>query len=76
MDINIIDLPYAIYACFVLHNYCEVSKDGRLEEQFVLSAIQDDQELQPPTQSNSFVTDCNEVEGKRVRRVVTKFLDP
>jgi hypothetical protein len=23
MDINIQDLPHVIYACFVLHNYCE-----------------------------------------------------
>lgn len=75
MDINLNDLPHVIYACFVLHNYCEASKE-RLEEQSVLSAIQHDQELQPPTQSNNFVTDCNEAEGKRIRRVVTKFLDP
>ena len=27
MDINLIDLPYVIYACFVLHNFCEVNKE-------------------------------------------------
>ena len=27
MDVNIDDLPYVIYACFVLHNFCEVNKE-------------------------------------------------
>uniref|UniRef100_A0A3Q1EY48 Putative nuclease HARBI1 n=1 Tax=Acanthochromis polyacanthus TaxID=80966 RepID=A0A3Q1EY48_9TELE len=28
MDINVHELPFVIYACFVLHNYCEASKDS------------------------------------------------
>ena len=27
MDINLCDLPNVIYACFVLHNFCEVNDD-------------------------------------------------
>ncbi len=27
MDINLSDLPNVIYACFVLHNYCELNKE-------------------------------------------------
>ena len=27
MDINLIDLPTVIYACFVLNNFCEVNKE-------------------------------------------------
>ena len=27
MDINLTDLPHIIYACFVLHNYCEARKE-------------------------------------------------
>ena len=28
MDINLDDLPTVIYACFVLHNYCEMNKES------------------------------------------------
>ncbi|XP_060758370.1 putative nuclease HARBI1 [Neoarius graeffei] len=75
MDINLSDLPYVIYACFALHNYCEENSET-MDEHCVESAVQCDQEVQPSTQSNSYLTDCNETEGRRVRRVITKFLDP
>lgn len=64
MDINLLDLPSVIYDCFVLHNFVEQE------------AIERDRDLQPPTQTNSYLTDCNEVSGKRVRRTLTKYLDP
>lgn len=75
MDINLGDLPSVIYACFVLHNYCEAwndTVDPRVEQE----TIQYDRDLQPPTQRNSYLTDCNEGSGKRVRRILTKYLDP
>ncbi|XP_030008156.1 protein ALP1-like [Sphaeramia orbicularis] len=75
MDINIRDLPHVIYACFVLHNYCEVNKET-LDEHSVSGAIHCDKDCQPPTQSNNYITDCNEGGGKRVRRILTRFLDP
>ena len=28
MDVNIHDLPYVIYACFVLHNFCELHDES------------------------------------------------
>ncbi|KAF3848896.1 hypothetical protein F7725_015393 [Dissostichus mawsoni] len=28
MDINLDDLPHVIYSCFVLHNFCEASKEA------------------------------------------------
>lgn len=31
MDINMVDLPSVIYACFVLHNYCE-SRKKRIDD--------------------------------------------
>ena len=74
MDINLNDLPCVIYACFVLHNYCEASKET-VDESTVVATVQFEQEHQPPTHNNHFRTGCNEAEGKRVRRVVTKFLD-
>ena len=27
MDINLNDLPFVIYACFILHNYCKAAMD-------------------------------------------------
>ena len=38
MDINIDELPYVIYACFVLHNFCEFNNEIVSEER-VRSAI-------------------------------------
>ena len=75
MDINLVDLPHVIYSCFVLHNFCEASKEA-VDVQSVLGTIQAERDLQPPTQSNRYLTDCNEVEGKRVRRVLTAYIDP
>ena len=75
MDVNLDDLPYVIYACFVLHNFCEANREA-ISEHNVSAAIQYETDFQPPTQPNNFRTDCNEAEGKRVRRVLTKFLDP
>ncbi|KAK7922006.1 hypothetical protein WMY93_008908 [Mugilogobius chulae] len=74
MDINLHDLPFVIYACFVLHNICELNKDS-IDDNSVSEAIQHDREnqpaSQPPTRGDSLTT-----EGKRVRRVLTQYLDP
>ena len=45
-------------------------------EEKVSAAIDYDREIQPTPQVNNFRTDCNEVEGKRVRTVLTRFFDP
>ena len=75
MDINLDDLPSVIYACFVLHNYCELNNEKISEEQ-VKTAIHYDREFQPAGEPNNYRTDSNEAEGKRIRRIITKFLDP
>nr|XP_055026760.1 putative nuclease HARBI1 [Misgurnus anguillicaudatus] len=75
MDINLLDLPSVIYACFVLHNYCESCNDT-VDHHVEQEAIEHDRDVQPPTQTNSYLTDCNEGSGKRVRRILTKYLDP
>lgn len=48
MDINIDDLPHVIYACFVLHNFCEVNNESVSEERVQLS-INYDRQFQPDT---------------------------
>ena len=45
-----------IYACFVLHNYCEAWNDT-VDTCVEQEAIQYDRDLQPPTQTNTYLTD-------------------
>ena len=71
MDINICDLPNVIYACFVLHNFCETN-DDTISEEMTQSAIAYDQQFQPHARSGP----SNETEGKKVRQILTKFFDP
>ena len=75
MDINLDDLSNVIYACFVLHNYCELN-DEFVNEKSVKSAVCYDREFQPDTTANRYMTDCNETEGKRIRRILTNYYDP
>ena len=63
MDINLDDLPFVIYACFVLHKYCEMNKEP-VDEHKVSAAIQHERDFQPPTEANNYRSDCNEAEGK------------
>ena len=75
MDINLTELPNVIYACFVLHNFCEVNNE-RIGEEKVASAIDNDRSFQPPVNPNNYRTDCNEVGGKKIRRILTQYFDP
>ena len=74
MNIKLQDLPNVIYACFVLQNFCEENAE-RISEDVVKNVIQQDREKQPGRKSitNSH---SNEVEGKRIRKVLTQYLDP
>lgn len=75
IDINIDDLPYVIYSCFVLHNFCEYNNES-IGEDRVRTAIHYDRDFQPATIPNRYMSDCNEVEGKRVRNVLARYFDP
>lgn len=75
MDINIDDLRFVIYACFVLHNFCEIN-NGSVSTDEVANAIRYDRDFQPPQATNRYLTEANEAEGKRVRKVLTKYFDP
>jgi hypothetical protein len=76
MDINISDLPYVIYACFVLHNFCELHNES-VGESRVNNVIAYDREFQPPATSGySMTAGSNEIGGKTVRRILIKFFDP
>ena len=75
MDINLMELPHIIYACFVLHNFCELNNE-RISEDKVSSAIDYDREFQPSTTAHNYRTECNETEGKRIRKILTQYFDP
>ena len=75
MDINLQDLPHVIYACFILHNFCELNGEVISEER-VRVATYYERQFQPDTQPNRTITHSNETEAKRVRRVLTKYFDP
>lgn len=75
MDINLDELRFVIYACFVVHNFYELNNEC-ISEDRVRSSLNYDNLFQPETVPNRYVTDCNETEGKRVRRVLAKYLDP
>ena len=66
MDICQQDLPYVIYSCFVLHNFCEDQYE-RLADDAVQNAIQFDNELQP----NVATSKCcgSENEARKIRDI-------
>ena len=70
MDINLDDLPIVIYSCFVLHNFCELNKESISDEQ-VRTVMELERGAQPGNQQRS--THSNESEGKRARRVLTRY---
>lgn len=67
------DLPNVIYACFVLHNYCELNNES-VDEEIVRSALVYDRDFQPSPTTNRNAS--NETEGKRIRRILTNYFDP
>lgn len=75
MDININDVASVIYACFVLHNFCELHNETVGEDK-VSSAIDYDKHFQPEATPHNYRTDCNEAGGKKVRRILTNYFDP
>ncbi|XP_068757489.1 putative nuclease HARBI1 [Montipora capricornis] len=75
MDININDVASVIYACFVLHNFCELHNETVGEDK-VSSAIDYDKHFQQEATPHNYRTDCNEAGGKKVRRILTNYFDP
>ena len=73
MDINIDELPYVIYACFVLHNFCE-SNNESISEERVRTTINYDWDFQPV--SARYRSESNESGGKKVRQILTNYFDP
>ena len=77
MNINLDELPAVIYACFVLHNYCELNKES-INEEMVRTSFCYDHEFRPQTVhvTNWYMTDAKETEGKRSSRILNNYFDP
>lgn len=74
MDINMDDLPYVIYACFILHNFCEMNRETMFEE-VIMSAIDYNRDFQPQQQNATRGQGANDAEGK-IRCILTNYFDP
>lgn len=72
LDSNIKEVAHVIYACFVLHNYCEFNQESIAEERVRL-AINYDNRFQPPTVRNRSTTHSNEEEARKIRRTLTMY---
>ena len=72
MDVNINDLPSVIYSCFVLHNFCEMNGKSLTDDE-VACAVSHERFSQPAQTPSS---ECNNVEGKRIRRLLATYFDP
>ena len=73
MDIDMKYLPEVIYACFILHNYCEINNDvianSRVEE-----AQRFDANFQP-IPSTCHGVNNNEAGGKEMRQIFVKYFE-
>ena len=74
MDINIKDLPCVIYACFVLHNICEIYKEPISSEREI-AARQHDHSTQPVCQPNGNTTLANNVSAKSIRQIFMSYFE-
>jgi len=72
MDIKLTDLPYVIYAWFVLHNYCEINNEI-LQNERIERAIQYERESQPP-QIHARNQAC-EATSKEIRNIFMQYFD-
>ena len=73
-DINLTDLTEVIYACFVLHNYCELKQETN-NEQLVNAAVAYDQEFQPPSARSNQNNTSNQRHGKTIRDIFVHYFD-
>ena len=72
VDLDIKTVPTMIYACFVLHKFCEKNNTS-IDEELVRSQIQVaaatlDKEIPDPVNS------CNSNEGEIVRDILTQYV--
>lgn len=70
LDIGLKDLSNMVYACFVLHNICDINGMA-VDEEDVERQIARDRETQPVTQPDRLYN-FNSAEEVRVRNIITR----
>ena len=73
MDINIDDLPQVIYACFVLHNFCEINKE-LLPQEYIDSGMKYERQFQPAV-CTSTRQQNTEALNKQIRNAFVEYFD-
>ena len=71
MDISLDDLPYLVFAYFILLNFCEINKE-QTYRQYVTDGLNYDAEFQPPSQGG-YKTNNNKGNGKSIRKTFVKY---
>ena len=74
MDLNIHDLPACIHACFILHNYCEMTNNP-VPPTTIEEATAYDRQFQPAAPSFPAATHANSGEGKKIRNIFVKYFN-
>ena len=69
MNFKLEDIPQLIYACFVMHNYCELNNTA-LDEQSVQRFMDIERENE---QAGSRIYSTSTVGGTRTRSVLTDY---
>ena len=74
IDLKLDDTPTLIYACFVLHNFCELGSHY-VDEDAVRSQIEFNRyQHNLPTNNQSSVYSCETAEGGSVRQEITEYI--
>ena len=64
-----------IYACFILHNFCEMNKKQLLDG-IVSTAIHNNRNMQPSTQNYCYSRGTgNDMKGKKHRKIFEKYFE-
>jgi hypothetical protein len=71
INVSLEDTPNLIFACFVLHNYCERHKI-QIDNSLVQRQMEIDQEQQPTSFVQSRYS-CTTAQGVRTRDVITAY---
>lgn len=74
LDLKLENVPVIVYACFVLHNYCE-QHSAYLNEDIVTSQIEHAKRNEEETRNvPDPVYSCNSSEGEIVRNILTSYI--
>ena len=75
MDLKLDTLYTVIYACFVLHNYCEISSEG-VEDERIADVLHESRSEPENTPNDAAYVAAGDKRAKNIRRIVAKYLDP